>query len=154
MALETHVVFAYAYANMHSECNLGKFCYLHQQLAFRYVATVHGALCKYAHVPILCLKLQIYCLHLILQFASAMQTGDSHQLLCCELCAFVGTLCFVNKCFEALSLLVFNARLSLYKNMNSKVYPFHHEMLTATKKNKLCIHVCMRLHRSITHPAS
>lgn len=47
---------------------------------------MHGALCKYAHSPSLCLKLQVYCLYLILQFASPMasEPGDSDD--CCVVC--------------------------------------------------------------------
>lgn len=118
---------------MHSECNAGKFCYLHQQLAFRYVAAVHGALCKYAHIPFPCLKSQIYCLHLILQFAWTMQSGGQPSVIvlwvCVNLWAFWDLFALWLYCFEALSLFYFNVRLSLYKNMNTKVHSFLHGIL-------------------------
>lgn len=120
---------------MHSECNAGKFCYLHQQLAFRYVAAVHGALCKYAHIPFPCLKLQIYCLHLILQFAWTIGGQPSVIVLWVyvHLWAFLALCALWISCFEALSLLEFNVRLSLYKNMNTKVHTFLHGMLEKKK---------------------
>lgn len=56
MAVETHVAFAYAYVNMHSQRNAGKFYLLSPStVAERYVAAMHGALCKYAHIPSLSL---------------------------------------------------------------------------------------------------
>lgn len=96
VALETHVVFAYA--NMHSECNAGKFCYLHQQLAFRYVAAVHGALCKYAHIPLPLFEIADLLFALDIAICQNNAIGGQPSVIVC-LCTFVGifgSLCFVN----------------------------------------------------------